>query len=354
MDRTESALLSGLEKGLWTDTLPGVRILCSSLQVSPPTLQAATARLLERGILVYHGPRRRLGIAPGLVESTSIAPEPTARALRVVCLTNDTLPEMSHTRLEILSRLRMENRHWDFRHHVIPIKDAKKPRLQWDRLADTEEPDALVIFGGMPAIARWSIRRKLRTVFIGGEPGAHPIPTIGMNPIRPIIDSINEFASYGHQHICMPMFGLFPRLEKGIRDAFRDAFLGLGIPFDESWNTPSAPQHDPDVILNVLTRISRVRVPTAIIAMSWVEFVAIQSFLSERRLSIPHDVSAIVLAGSESLEWFRPRLTHFDYSVGRITRNVRIWIDRNFPFNRDALAVPAQIVRGDSVGAPRS
>ena len=66
VDRTASALLAGLRAGQWTGLLPGVRVLCAALGVSPPTLQAATARLVEQGVLVSRGSRRKLEIVAGL------------------------------------------------------------------------------------------------------------------------------------------------------------------------------------------------------------------------------------------------------------------------------------------------
>ena len=353
VDQTEIALLSGLRSGQWKGTLPGVRLLCSTLQISPPTLQAATARLLERGILISHGPRRRMEIAAGSLRGTRRAEPATSRPRRVVCLTHDTLPEMSHTRLEIVSRLRMEGLHWDFRHHVIPLTEAKEPRRQWDSLADTEQPDALIVFGGRPPFARWSEARGIPTVFIGGDPGEVKLPVIGTSPIKLISDSVAELARQGHRHICMPTFNLFPALEGKVRETLQEAFGKEGLAFDPAWNHPAASQFDPDVVTNTLTRISRIRMPTALIVMSWVELVAIESFLRERRLTIPGDVSVILLAPSDSVRWFRPRLTHFKFSIGRLTRTVRHWIDKGFPDPIPTpVGIPARIVRGESVARP--
>lgn len=60
VDAVEAALLDGLCDGLWKGTMPGIRLLSKSLEVSPPTVQAALARLIETGVLSSQGERRRL------------------------------------------------------------------------------------------------------------------------------------------------------------------------------------------------------------------------------------------------------------------------------------------------------
>ena len=234
----------------------------------------------------------------------------------------------------------------------MSFEDAKVPRRQWDRLIRTEEPDALVVFNGTPVIGRWAAKRKLKTVFIGGDPGGLPIPTIGMMARGLIRDAIGEFARRGHRHICMPVIGVFPRLQEALGKAMAEEMERAGLPFDLTWNMPTSNQHDPDVLINILTRVSKVRIPTAFIAMTWSEFVTIQSFLNTRRLAIPDDVSVMVLSTSSALRWVRPHLAHFAHGVGRVARTVRDWIDKGFPADCTPIGLPVQLVQGESVGPP--
>lgn len=353
VDRTETALMAGIRKGVWNDTLPGVRILCRTFKVSPPTLQAATGRLLTAGVLLSDGPRRRLRIS----KSWSREKKPDALAgrerRRVLFLSGDPLSDMPHSRLEVFSGFRLECPDWDVRLQSLSFEDAKVPRRQWDQLIRTEEPDALVVFNGTPVIGRWAAKRKLKTVFIGGDSGGLPIPTIGMMARGLIRDAIDEFARHGHRHICMPVIGAFPRLQEGLGKTMAEEMERAGLPFDVSWNMPTSTQHDPDVLLNILTRVFKVRIPTAVIAMTWSDFVTIQSFLNTRRLAIPDDVSVLVLSTSSALRWVRPQLTHFTHGVGRVARTVRDWIDKGFPADCTPIALTVQIVRGGSVGPPR-
>lgn len=354
VDQTEAALLAGIRAGQWKGTLPGVRMLCKVLQISSPTLKIATNRLLQRGVLVSKGPRRRFEISP---EIHSVLPRRSRsaageRTRRVLCLTDNDLPQMTHHRLQTLSRLRLECPHWDLRHHVVPSTHASGHHQQWDRLLDIEKPDAMVIFGGRPAIAQWSHERHIPTVFVGGDHGQFQLPIIGASPLGPVADSLAALIQQGHHDICMPMFDLSSRVVEAQRNIFRTALEKAGHHFDPSWNTPSAQQKDPDVMLNTLTLISRTRLPTAIIAMSWEELVAVLSFLQSRRLAIPHDVSIISLGTSSSGIWFRPKITHFEYSIARIIRNVKRWIDHDFPPPTTRLIIPSRMIRGESVAKP--
>ena len=115
VDRTEAALMAGIRNGVWNETLPGVRILCRTFKVSPPTLLAATGRLLTAGVLLSDGPRRRLRISKSWSrEKNPEAPAGRERR-RVLFLSSDPFPDMPHSRLEIFSGFRLECPDWDVR-----------------------------------------------------------------------------------------------------------------------------------------------------------------------------------------------------------------------------------------------
>lgn len=350
--QTEAALLAGIRSGQWKDSLPGVRMLCRTLHISPPTLQVATSGLIKQGVLISRGPRRRLEINPKWGQRAGAAKQPVAKLARVLCLTEANLPQLSHLLLELLAMLRLESPNWDFRHHVVPISGAKAARQQWQRLLDTEQPDAIIAFRGGEVFARWCVAKSVPTLFIGGAPGDTPIPAVGVDTIKPISELVAEFVRLGHRHICMPMFGVFPQTEERQRQAFRDAMELAGLPFDPMWHTPSAAQKDPDVVMNALTRISRTQVPTALIVMTWVEFVAINSFLQSRRLRIGTDVSVALLGSDDSLEWFRPKLSYFDYSMHKVARHARQIINKGCPASAGRFILSGKLVRGESIVPP--
>lgn len=350
--QTEAALLAGIRSGQWKDSLPGVRMLCKTLHISPPTLQVATSNLLKQGVLISRGPRRRLEINPKWGRRSGSAKSPGTKLARVLCLTEANLPQMSHLLLELLAMLRLESPNWDFRHHVVPISGAKAARQQWQRLLDTEQPDAIIAFRGGEVFARWCVAKSVPTVFIGGAPGDTPIPAVGVDTIKPISELVTEFVRLGHRHICMPMFGVFPQTEERQRQAFREAMELAGLPFDPLWHTPSAAQKDPDVVINTLTRISRTRMPTALIVMTWVEFVAINSFLQSHRLRVGTEVSVCLLGSDDSLEWHRPQLSYIDYPMGQVVRQVRQLINKGCPAGVGRVIVGGKLVRGESITRP--
>jgi DNA-binding LacI/PurR family transcriptional regulator len=349
VDETEESLLKALRSGQWKSTLPGVRMLCKVLQVSNPTLQAATARLLERGILISKGPRRRLVISSDALGKLEAVTDTVEKRRRVLFLIDTPLSEVPHRTLEILSLLWMENQHWDIREHVLPFRDARRPRRQWDRLLDTEQPDHLVIFNANPALAQWAQKHQLPTVIVGGTAGGLPIPTIGSTPVPIVKQAINELARCGHSAICMPMLGIFPALRNELVKTFHATMEENGLPFEEKWNTPHSQMRSADVLSNLLTRVSSVRLPTAIIAMTWVELVTIESFLRENRLTIPRDVSIILLMDSAAAKWFQPRLSVFRHSVNRVSHTVKRWIEEGTPNSDIVVRVPGRLIHGESV-----
>ena len=349
VDKTEESLLKALRSGQWKSTLPGVRMLSKVLQVSNPTLQAATARLLDRGILISKGPRRRLAISSDALGKIEKEPQAAEKRRRVLFLIDTPLSEVPHRTLEILSLLWMENQKWDIREHVLPFRDARRPRRQWDRLLETEQPDNLVLFNSNPALAQWAKKHKLPTIIIGGTAGGLPIPTIGSTPIPIVKEAINELARCGHSKICMPMLGIFPALRDQVIKTFQSTMEENGLHFEEKWNTPHSQMRSADVLANLLTRVFSRRVPTAIIAMTWVELVTIESFLRENGLTIPRDVSIILLMESATVKWFRPALSVFRHSVKRVSHTVQRWIEEGPPDADIVVRVPGRLIRGESV-----
>ena len=355
VDRTAAALLSSLRAGQWTGLLPGVRVLCAALKVSPPTLQAATARLVEQGVLVSRGSRRKLEIAAGTAHRKQPARTGAKSQMqkRVLCLTDDTLEQMSHLRLEILTQLRVRHRHWDVRHRVLNYTTARVPHRHWDEVLRTEHPDHLLVFGGNPVVAQWAKSRGVPVAFIGGDALPEKVPTVGFTPMTMVPEAVAELLRLGHRDICLPMFGLFPRLEEAQRAAFRAQLEAAGITFDPAWHTPSSPQTSADIVTNAMTAVAAKTMPTAIIAMTWNEFVSIHCFLSRHRMRIPEDVSVIVLRGSASLEWFRPSLSYFSLSAASACRIVQRWIDDGPSADNPIVGVSGKLIHGESTAPPR-
>lgn len=355
VDRTAAALLAALRAGQWAGLLPGVRVLCATLKVSPPTLQAATARLVEQGVLVSRGSRRKLEIAADAASEKRNAspPRKSSTGKRVLCLTDNTLEQMAHQRLEILTQLRVRHRHWDLRHRVMNYRDARVPHRQWDELLRTEEPDHLIVFAGNPVVAQWAKSRGVPVVFIGGDSLPVKVPTVGFTPLTMVSEAVRELLRLGHRDICLPMLGLFPRLEEAQRASFRSLLEEVGVTFDPAWHTPSSPQSSADILTNTMDLVAARAMPTAIIAMSWDQFVTIHCFLSRHRLRIPEDVSVIVLRGSASMEWFRPALTHFAMSAVSACRVVQRWIDDGVAEDVPVTGMTGKLIRMDSTAPPR-
>lgn len=355
VDRTAAALLTELRSGRWKGFLPGVRVLCAALKVSPPTLLAATGRLVDQGVLVSRGARRKLEIVvPGrkAPAARTAGGASTLKTRRILCLTHDPLECLTHARLEMLTQLSMR-KHWDVRHRVIPFEEARAPHRQWDHLLQAESPDHLVVFKGTPVVAAWACARGIPAVFIGGYQGEHPVPVVGL-ALRPIMrDSVEMLLRLGHQDICMPLLGLFPEMQEKLRDDFRKIMVAAGHPFDPAWHTPASPQRNADVVWNTLTAVFARRVPTAILCQQSDEPAVIQSFLVRHQLRIPEDISIIGLSGGPLCDWFRPRLTHFIGNPAGMIRRVQAWIDRGFPGTAVTEAVTPRMVPGGSVGPPR-
>ena len=66
--------------------------------------------------------------------------------------------------------------------------------------------------------------------------------------------------------------------------------------------------------------------PDAVIFLDWREFVAAESFFNEAGVSIPRDVSVIVLSQNGTMEWHQPAISHYEHPVKPMARAIAKWV----------------------------
>jgi DNA-binding LacI/PurR family transcriptional regulator len=186
----------------------------------------------------------------------------------------------------------------------------------------------------------------------GGDSGKLDLPTIGVSPLPLIEEAIGELSKWGHSRICMPIIGVFPSLREVIKDVFENAITGQGHNCQRNWNTPSSELALPEVVGNMLNRVFSKQMPTALIAMTWRELIAIECFLRDQRLRIPQDISIILLAEGGGVEWYQPALTRFHNPTGNLLKVVRRWIEDEVKHEPKRVLVPGVLLKGESVGPP--
>lgn len=324
VDRTELALRESLLNGQWSDRLPGVRVLAKLLEVSPLTVSAAVSRLVADGWLQHDGSRKRMRL--DIVQLRErVRQRPAQR--RLLFVTPEEQSTGNSTALIVISELHQELFHegWDVRHRMLPYEPAEVAWQVWDRCLEQEKPDLFAVWGAPPSVCDWALARGAKLVLFGGVQGATPLPMLGVQTSRMVDRAMDELLARGHRVVVMPMWARVDTFRQRMAEVMSAKLAAVGAAFVADDHLPSAPYNHPEAMYETMVDLwHRVR-PTALVMIDWREFVLVSCFLRDQGISIPDDVSVVLLSNHTSMECFRPRLAHFEYPVTRMSQTLADW-----------------------------
>lgn len=346
-DAVEEHLRNAILSGRWADRLPGLRTIAAELDVGSSTVAAAAARLRKAGILENTGPKSRLRIS-----RESLRKEAGRREGRFLFLTHTPLSATSPAVSMILRELVRRRPNWLVRHRTHSFHARTRIPRGWDRILEEEMPDFMVLVSGTPKTADWAQSRGVPTILLGGEPGASPLPVLGVETGVMLDQALDHLSSQGHWRIMMPLCHRSEAMCQTVRRVFGRHLTAAGKPLAEGYNTPHSDQRDPRTLMDILERVWRAQPPTAIVLFDWNEFVTISCFLKMRRLTIPTDISVVVLEDHPSHEWHVPVICHFRYPVEAVTRELIRWSRSWRRLSSSKVAVSPVWFPGESTGPP--
>ncbi|MCW1921472.1 substrate-binding domain-containing protein [Luteolibacter arcticus] len=349
-DQTEAALREAIRDGRFGERLPGFRPLAKALSVNPVTVAEAVARLVEDGTLLSDGPRKKFRIP-----QAGRGAKQTARR-KVLYLTAEPLHEMRTVALEILSQLLLERPEWDVRHRTTGHgNDARPDRRRWDGLLKSEEARHLVVFGGRPDIAKWSLDRGVPAYFLGGDTGRLAVPMLGVNAADMLSQVMGKLMDLGHSRICQLMCGLPEGFCQRQRNSMAECLEERGLPFVPNYHAPIIPRSDPEDLAAALARVIKVRPPTALVLFDWEHFIIASCVLRDHGLRIPKDISIAMLSQDRMMEWHLPRIAHFKYPVVQVARTLTKWIETPPENLHMHVSLPLELMEAESLArAPES
>lgn len=324
VDQTEHALREALLSGRWGDRLPGVRVLGQQLGVSPLTVSSAVSRLVADGWLRHDGSRKRMRVDIEQLRER-VRQRPVGR--RLLFVTPEGQTTGNNTALIAVSELHQELFHegWDVRHRILPYEPAEVAWQVWDRCMEQEKPDVFAVWGGVPSVCDWAAVRDAKMVLFGGVQGAKLLPMLAVQTSRMVERAMDELLARGHRVVMMPMWARADAFRRRMTEVLSSKLAGVGAVFVVEDQLPAAPYNNPEVMYEMMVNLwHRVR-PTALIMIDWREFVLVSCFLRDQGISIPGDVSVVLLSDHASMECFRPRLAHFEYPLTRMSQTLADW-----------------------------
>lgn len=346
-DRAEHALREALLSGRWSERVPGVRVLGQQLGVSPATASEAVRRLVADGWLKHDGTRKRMRVDIEQLRER-VRQRPLAR--RLLFVTPEGLTTGDSTALVAVSELHQELFHegWDVRHRILPYDPPEVALRSWDICREQLTPDLMVVWGARPSACDWALARDVKMVLFGGVQGSTPLPMISVQTSRMLERAMDELLARGHRAVALPMWGRADSFRQRMAEVMATKLAKVGVELKPDDNLPDSPNTSPGAMYNTLVKLWQRLQPTALVVIDWREFVLVSCFLRDRGISIPGDVSVVLLSDHPSMECYLPTLTHFEHPVTRMAQTVADWA-RVYPPKAATKYFEPRWVEGDSV-----
>jgi hypothetical protein len=349
-DLAAAELREGILAGQWSGRLPGARVLAKRLGVSPPTVAAALEGLAAEGLLLKPGERQAYQVAD------TRRPAPAAGgAKRLLILTPEepsALIETSRRILEVL-RIRMLGKGWLVDSQVVDFLHVKRPQRAWDRIIQADHDSRVIALYGRQALAEWALRRKVRMFFLGGTPGGLPIPMVAVKSTRLLEIALLRLTALGHWKVVIPLCDRAGTFKEAMREVTRRVIEASGHHYVASYHNPESDYLTPDVTGRIIESAFAVDPPTALVFLDWKELVTAHCVLSKLRLSVPADVSLVLLNDQMEAEWFQPALCRFRFPERRLVNTMVAWLEgRLAQGGSGRITLPAEFIEGGTMAAP--
>lgn len=333
--------------------IPGVDRLAVELVVSRDTIRSALKLLEAEGLIrkVGNGRSRMLVRNPG--------GESERRKLRVVIFPD---MRMEHYASYLISYILSLQRQITDAGYSCVIADRTLADLENDlprmaRYVAKHEADLWIVMSAASEVLEWFQQQKLTVIAWGGRHRHLTIPGSGSSFIPALREAVQHLLSLGHRRIVFLSAPLFrqPSVSPS-GQVFLDELAAGGVVTSQSYHLPDFPSTS-EGIHAMLAEIFRVTPPTALIVGLHAYHLAVNSFLLQKRLRVPEDVSTVVAYIDSKLEWLQPPQAHFQVQMDKIVRRIMLWVDEVAQGKRpegcvvyDATYVPAESVARISPG----
>ena len=295
--------------------LPGERTLASQLQIGRDTLRAALNILENKGVISArsHGKRRRI-----LKEAT----EETSTVKRIAFLSPKKLiqfPPWMMVEFDILREL-LNQRGFELQLVSPAIFHLKNPTRKLETTLKDIDADAWILYQCPPPVQQWFDQRNIPALIRGYPHPGIQIPYLDEDWGAAAFHAGTLLKRHGHSRIglLMPdtrLAGL-KATEAGLHRAFPN-------PDDDSAIVPIFEKGSALSVGRALDRVRRLESPpTAIIATRSRHTLSIISWMGQQKLSIPTDLSLIILASEPWYEHIVPEPSHYFSDPQSVARNV--------------------------------
>jgi DNA-binding LacI/PurR family transcriptional regulator len=304
--QTATHLLDGIRKGTWRGKLPGVLKLAVELGVSKDTVREALVQLEKSGHL--------LASRPGQRRTIKAARESSRRVLRVgVLLPEPLTKDNSYSQrqsLMVRESIELQGHVCFFSDISLREIDGKLGRLK--KMVSLARADAWILYASTRSVLEWFAKSKIPAFCIGGHMTEIPLPHSRSGQASGIQQATSDFIRQGHRRIVLIASQALrkPQPSPGC-SAFIDVLKANKLSVSDfnlpDWDT------SPDGLYSLLERLFRFTPPTGILTIEPGHTFAVLSFLAQRGLRVPEDVSLFCAIPDPLFRWHRPAIGTLNY-----------------------------------------
>lgn len=336
--------------GHWKDWLPAERALSDLLKISRPTLRRALKSLEhEKTIKPVHGRGHRI--------LSRSAPAPAGREpVTVHLLSPDPLEQLRHYShlwiAELHFKLFKSGHDFQIHHGTHYLRRGAERSLA--RLVSRNPGGVWILVHSSRIIQRWFTAHGIPAVITGSRHEGCDLPRVVVNMEAVCRHAASELVRMGHRHIALIRL-------KTDRAGDLESDRGFSSGAQRAGNSITAhllhyDEDTPEAIARTLQRMMRMSAPPTGILMAHASgYATAATWLSERGLRIPRDISLICREDDSFLQFLVPRPASYQYSPRNFALKIDSVVQRLI--KQPAKTVPEiQIIPsykpGNSVGPP--
>ncbi len=331
--------------------LPSERVLSGRFQVSRTTIRAALAQM-QRQKLLRACPQKGHKIL-------SARRHGNEKTCRIIGLFQESYPEGSKPHLQSIIRaieLGLNNAGYELRIFTDMHLRGPTRHQQLSRLVAEHRVACWMLMSVSFETQEWFMKHEIPSLVYGSCYAGIELPDLDIDYLAVCRHAVIQLWRLGHRRICL----LAPRTRLGGDLASEEGFRSTLIQSSGGTQAPLILYHDESVdnIRRVLDDcFARMPAPTAFLISRPIYALTTISYLMQRRLRVPEDVSLICRDDNEFMEYLVPYMSHYVIDRGMIERRlVRMLIQMatSGQLKPRSRRMMPKFVRGDTMAPPVS
>jgi DNA-binding LacI/PurR family transcriptional regulator len=302
----------------WTGLLPSGRDLANQHKVSLPTVQKSIALLLERGVLVSRGGKRRPEVSPQVASCRRAS----GRCQVLVLSTNPLITYDASIALGMLQLGENMKASGDgFRFvDLSAAQGAARRKAAHAEMVKSRPTHVILMTPDAPLFAGVS-RHPAKIASMFGALRSRRVTSLGIRYGYLVDIALKQLMPLGHRHFLMPFFARKTKLRESMA-----AISRLAKEHDVRIEVKLTAQPLTTENMGRFLGPGLERGATAVIFPQWTDFMPAIAYFAKRDLEFPRDLSVVALVGNATTRVYVPPVACCLSSPDSIAQQAEIWI----------------------------